>query len=58
MRHSIMEIAGYKHLTCDRNDHTHRLLNLTTHDIEVWEITHDNVGIPYKNTYLRFKDIE
>lgn len=58
MRHSRMFYAGYKHLTCDRSDHTHRLLNLETKQIEIWEETRDSLGIPYRNTHLRFRNIE
>jgi hypothetical protein len=60
MKHCKMYYAGYKHLTCDRNTHQHRLLNLQTNEVELWcPIPSDiKIGIPYKNTFLKFQEME
>lgn len=58
MRHCMMYYAGYKHLSCDRATHEHRLQNLHTKQVEIWVPNHYQVGIPYKNTFLEFKECE
>jgi len=58
MKHSYIFMAGYEHLSCDKQTHEHRLRNMDTGYIEIWESCHDKIGIPYKNTHLRFKGVE
>lgn len=57
MKHCMMYYAGYKHLSCDTKTHTHKLYNLSTHEVEIWQPTR-GLGIPYKNTKLRFTEMD
>ena len=57
-KHCMMYYAGYKYLNYNRKTGNHRLLNLQTGDIEIWHSTSGKIGIPYKNTFLYFVDIE
>ncbi len=54
MEHRYLKYAGYKHLSCDRKTRIHKLLNLETKQIEIWEESDLNVGVPFKNTHLIF----
>lgn len=59
MKHCLMELAGYKHLSCDKVTHIHRLLNLETKEVELWILAPPGAcGIRYKNSYLTFLDFE
>jgi hypothetical protein len=54
MKHCMMYYAGYRHLSCDKNTHTHTLLNLNTNELELWKTCRHANGIRYKNTSLKF----
>lgn len=58
MKHSTLYYAGYKHLSCDNKTHTHRLLNLSTKEIELWAPTTDGCGILYEDAILMFIGFE
>lgn len=58
MKHCKMYYAGYQHLSCDTKTHTHRLLNIESGEIEIWQACRCKIGIPYKNTTLRFLQMD
>lgn len=59
MKHHLMQLAGYQHLSYDPKYRLHRLKNLQTGEIELWKLSRvHRYGIIYKNSHLIFLAME
>lgn len=58
MKRHYMRAAGYEYVRYDRATHYHILKEVKTNRLEKWICCgrHDDIGITYKNTHLRFID--